>query len=108
MACHFPAADITLPRQVMDILGLGRDWLETKEAKEVLLGEKVNYNAVETKWESLEEARRLRTEAANRNFEDFLDEDTPDEDTLDEDTLDEDTPDDDDDDDDEDDDDDGW
>ncbi|KAF2629769.1 hypothetical protein BU25DRAFT_273985 [Macroventuria anomochaeta] len=80
MALHFHAADKTLPRRVMDVLGLKKAWLETKEAKEVLFEEKCDYDAVETKWERLEEARRLRAEAAERYLMDDDSEDTPDDD----------------------------
>lgn len=64
----------------MDLLGLKKEWLDTKEAAAVLFGEKCNYDAVDTKWETLEESRRLRQEAAERDFLELLDEDTPDDD----------------------------
>jgi hypothetical protein len=31
-----------LPERVMDILGLGKEWLDSEEAKEVMFGEKVD------------------------------------------------------------------
>ena len=46
MSLHFHAADPTLPRRVMNALGLAKEWLDTNEAKEILFGEKVNYDAV--------------------------------------------------------------
>ncbi len=34
----------TLPRRVMEKLGLGREWLDSEEAKKILFGEELNYD----------------------------------------------------------------
>lgn len=47
MALHFSAASPMLPRRVMDLVGLDREWLETEKAKEVLFNEHFNYDAVD-------------------------------------------------------------
>ena len=74
MALRFRLADVTLPRRVMDILCLKKEWLEAEEAKEVLFGETCEYDAVERKWERIEEARekarRALLEAAEREMDD--------------------------------------
>ncbi|KAF2629768.1 hypothetical protein BU25DRAFT_456825 [Macroventuria anomochaeta] len=47
MAPQFTASTVTLPKKVMDILGLTKEWLETEEAQQVFLGHQYNYDAVD-------------------------------------------------------------
>lgn len=70
MSLHFHAADPTLPRRVMNALGLAEEWLDTDEAKEILFGEIVNYDAVENKWEVLAESRARLEEHELANLPD--------------------------------------
>ena len=75
MSLHFHAADPTLPRRVMNALGLTKEWLDTDEAKEILFGEEVNYDAVDNMLEMLEESRARRAEHKLTNPPDTDDED---------------------------------
>lgn len=75
MSLHFHAADPTLPRRVMNALGLTKEWLDTDEAKEILFGEEVNYDAVDKKWERLAEFRARRAAHQLTNAPDTDDED---------------------------------
>lgn len=52
-----------------------KEWLDTDEAKEILLGEKVNYDAVDNKLEVLAESRARRAEHKLTNPLDTDDED---------------------------------
>lgn len=37
----------TLPRRVMKFLGLGKDWLSSEEAKDVLFGQEIDFDATD-------------------------------------------------------------
>jgi hypothetical protein len=63
----------------MNALGLAKEWLDTDEAKEILFGEKVNYDAVDNKWEVLAESRARLDEHELANQPDTDDEVSDDE-----------------------------
>lgn len=78
MSLHFTMADPTLPRRVMDVLGLRKEWLDSDEAREVLLGEKVNYDAKENKWEIIEQTKAIVEKERTSAPQPDTDEETPD------------------------------
>lgn len=45
MALHFGASPTFLPRQVMDFLGLDKEWLQSEQAEQVLLSGHYDYDA---------------------------------------------------------------
>jgi hypothetical protein len=59
----------------MNALGLTKEWLDTDEAKEILFGEEVNYDAVDKKWERLAESRARHAAHQLTNAPDTDDED---------------------------------
>jgi hypothetical protein len=54
MALHLETASPTLPRMIMDALGLQRDWLMTDQADTVLFGQEVDYDAVDERFQEPE------------------------------------------------------
>jgi hypothetical protein len=50
MAIQFHDVEPTLTQKVMNTLGLTEEWFDTDEAKKILLGKEVTYDAVEGGW----------------------------------------------------------
>ncbi|KAF3008803.1 hypothetical protein E8E13_010560 [Curvularia kusanoi] len=69
---------VSTDAEVMDVLGLSKEWLDSNEAREILLGDKVNYDAKENKWEIIEQTKAMVEKERASTPQRDTDEETPD------------------------------